>query len=78
MFYWMESVQSYEARGWNYMEKLHAFVDGGFSDAAFINSVSGIVNRGCHDPPCGTGELDGGPERAGNFDKVLKVLGIIA
>ena len=78
LFYWMESVQSYDVRGWNYLEKLHAFVDSGFSDAAFINSVSGIVNRGCHDPPCGTGELDGGPERAGNFDKVLKILNIIA
>ncbi|KAL7546299.1 hypothetical protein ACHAWF_009626 [Thalassiosira exigua] len=40
---------------------------------AFINSVSGIVNRGCHDPPCPpNGELDGGPERAANFYDVLE------
>ena len=32
------------------------------------------VNRGCHDPPCGTGAVDGAPERAGNFDKVLSTL----
>ena len=28
--------------------------------------------QGCHNPPCGTGELDGGPERAENFFKILK------
>lgn len=50
LFYWMESVQSYNVRGWNYLKRLHAFVDGGYSDPSFIDSVSGIVNRGCHDP----------------------------
>lgn len=39
---------------------------------AFINAVSGIVNRGCHNPPCGTGALDGGPERAANFFDVVE------
>ena len=39
---------------------------------AFINAVSGIVNRGCHNPPCGTGELDGGHERAKNFLDIIK------
>ncbi|KAL3788529.1 hypothetical protein HJC23_006567 [Cyclotella cryptica] len=74
LFYWMESVQTYDTRGWNYMEQLRAFVDGGSSDPSFINSVSGIVNRGCHDPPCGTGEVDGGLERAGYFDTVMKIV----
>ena len=27
-----------------------------------------------HSPPCGTGPVDGGIERAGNFDKVLSVM----
>lgn len=27
-----------------------------------------------HNPPCGTGDLDGGPERAENFFKILKAL----
>lgn len=49
MLYWMESVQKYDG-GWNYMDKLHEFVDGGFQDRAFIDAVSGIVNRGCHNP----------------------------
>jgi hypothetical protein len=40
----------------------------------FIDAVSGIVNRGCHNPPCGTGPLDGGMERADNFKKVLLAL----
>ena len=56
------------------MNQLHAFVDGGYSDHSFINAVSGIVNRGCHDPPCGTGEVDGVMERAGYFSTVLSIL----
>jgi hypothetical protein len=77
MFYWMESVQKYDSGGWNYMTELKAFVDGGFKDPAFINAVSGIVNRGCHNPPCGTGAVDGGPERAKNFEKALGTFGLI-
>jgi len=71
MFYWMESVQQYNEGGWNYMEKLRKFVDGGFQDRGFIDAVSGIVNRGCHNPPCGTGAVDGGNERNANFIKTL-------
>jgi len=74
MFYWIESLQSYDERGWNYMDELHKFVDGGMVDHSFINGVSGVVNRGCHDPPCGTGPVDGAHERAGNFNKVLTLL----
>ena len=32
------------------------------------------MNRGCHNPPCGTGPLDGGHERAENFHKIVKAL----
>ena len=74
MFYWIESLQSYDERGWNYMDELHKFVDGGMVDHSFINGVSGVVNRGCHDPPCGTGPVDGAHERAGNFNMVLTLL----
>ena len=52
------------------------FVEGGMVDDTFIDAVSGIVNRGCHSPPClnGSGLLDGGEERKQNFKKVLEVL----
>ena len=50
MFYWIESVQQYDVGGWVYMTELRKFVDGGFMDRGFIDSVSGIVNRGCHNP----------------------------
>lgn len=76
LFYWMSSVQTYEKNGWTYVGKLRAFVEGGLTDAAFIDGVSGIVNRGCHDAPCGTGELHNGPLRRSNFEKVLKVMGL--
>ena len=71
MFYWMESVQTYDSAGWNYMDELHKFVDEGMTNMDFIDSVSGIVNRGCHNPPCGTGELHSREERQENFVKVL-------
>jgi len=74
MFYWVESLQSYDEGGWNYINELHKFVDGGMAGSSFIDAVSGIVNRGCHNPPCGTGPVDGALERAGNFNKVLGIL----
>eukprot|EP00516_Mucochytrium_quahogii_P003204 CAMPEP_0203747564 /NCGR_PEP_ID=MMETSP0098-20131031/2675_1 /ASSEMBLY_ACC=CAM_ASM_000208 /TAXON_ID=96639 /ORGANISM=" , Strain NY0313808BC1" /LENGTH=538 /DNA_ID=CAMNT_0050636017 /DNA_START=131 /DNA_END=1743 /DNA_ORIENTATION=- len=64
LFYWLNSVQSYEEPGWNYMEELTAFVDDGMSGNSFINAVSNIVNRGCALGVCPAGPLDGGPERA--------------
>ncbi|KAL7551637.1 hypothetical protein ACHAWF_014829 [Thalassiosira exigua] len=73
MFYWVRSLQTYD-EGWNYISNLKAFVRGGMQDDSFIDAVSGIVNRGCHNPPCGTGPLDGGYERKENFKKVLEVL----
>jgi len=78
-FYWLNAVQKYEKDGWNYKTKLKAWVDGGMNlaDTEFINGASGIVNRGCHNPPnCGTGELHGGPARIKNFEKVLKAMGL--
>ncbi|KAL7517621.1 hypothetical protein ACHAWX_002528, partial [Stephanocyclus meneghinianus] len=74
-FYWMKSVQTYDS-GWSYLDNLKSFVSGGMTDETFIDAVSGIVNRGCHNPPCanGSGQLDGGYERKENFKKVLAVL----
>jgi len=72
-FYWINALQSYSVGDWDYITELHKFVENGMEGDAFINAVSGIVNRGCHNPPCGTGALDGGPERADNFRKVLAV-----
>ena len=46
----MESVQSYNKGGWDYLTELRKFVEGGMIGTGFIDSVSGIVNRGCHNP----------------------------
>jgi hypothetical protein len=73
MFYWVESLQSYSSGGWDYITELKKWVDGGMSSNSFIDSVSGIVNRGCHSPPCASGSVDGQFERAANFLKVLEV-----
>ena len=77
LFYWMSEVQTYNQSGWVYQDELKSYVDGGFSGNAFIDSVSGIVNRGCHNPPCGTGPLDGGLERRENFEKVLQAMDLM-
>jgi hypothetical protein len=78
-FYWLKSVQSYvDKDGWVYMDKLRNWTDSGMktSDISYINACSGIVNRGCYNPPCGGNVMDGGAERAANFATVLKALKI--
>jgi len=79
MFYWLNAVQPYSSGGWDYIAELKKWVDNGMQkgDRSFINGASGIVNRGCHNPPnCGTGELHAATERAANFDKVLEAMGL--
>merc|ERR1712051_272792 len=45
MFYWVESLQSYNVGGWDYISELKKFVDDdGMSGNSFIDAVSGIVN----------------------------------
>merc|ERR1719174_3273616 len=77
-FYWLNAVQPYQDKdGWTYLTELKKWVDAGMNtgDTSFINGASGIVNRGCYNPPnCGTGELHGGPERVANFKTVLKAM----
>jgi len=78
-FYWLNAVQTYSKEGWTYQAELKKWVDGGMDlgDKGFINGASGIVNRGCHNPPnCGTGELHGGSARVENFRKVLTAMGL--
>ena len=76
-FYWLNAVQPYSAGNWVYLDELKKWVDAGMNlgDTSFINGASGIVNRGCHNPPnCGTGELHGGAERIKNFKTVLRAM----
>jgi len=77
LFYWLESVQPYTAPGVSYMTVLFDWVDGGMdtSDHTLIDFASGIVNRGCHDAQCGTGEVHALEARRKNFQHMLGVLG---
>jgi len=80
-FYWLNSVQSYvDADGWKYMTKLREWTAAGMdiSDRSYIDAASGIVNRGCYNPPCGGNVLDGADKRNANFVKVLKAMGLSA
>lgn len=76
-FYWLNDVQSYvDKDGWVYMDALRNWTDAGMNldDKSLINAASGIVNRGCYNPPCGGNPLDGGAKRANNFATVMKAL----
>lgn len=80
LFFWLNSVQPYTSGDWSFYDELKKWVDKGMpmSDTSFIDGVSGIVNRGCHNPPnCGTGELHAGGKRVENFRKVLKAMGLV-
>lgn len=81
LFRWTTEIQSYNRDGFDYIERLQNFVDGGLRDMSFMLSVSGIVAAGCHVPPC-AGALE---ERAGvafdrsghvaMFERTLRLLG---
>ncbi len=88
LFYWMNSVQAYKGSGkyagWDYKAELKKYVDSDFgknnyqplNNVSFINSVSGIVNRNCPDSTCLAGDVHGIVNRANNFKKAMKGLGI--
>jgi hypothetical protein len=72
----MSSVQNYNEEGWIYLQALRDYVDGGMIDTDFIDAVSGIVNRGCHNPPCASGPVDGLSDRRDHFEAVLSAMGL--
>jgi len=70
MLYWINKVQTYNVDGWSYLERLKQFTDGGMNDAAFLENVSRIVTRGCHDQSrCGNAVSSN--ERRAKFDKII-------
>jgi hypothetical protein len=82
LFFWVNSVQAYNNVGgpyadWNYHAELKKYVDGGMTGTAFVDAVSGIVNRGCPDDHCPvSGEVHAIKERRANFKLVLQKLGL--
>lgn len=81
LFYWVTSVQAYSNEGgdyadWNYYNELKKYVNSGLKGTEFIDDVSGIVNRGCPDSTCSTGDVHNIKERQANFKLVLQKLGL--
>ncbi|MGF1723091.1 Ig-like domain-containing protein [Photobacterium nomapromontoriensis] len=81
LFYWVTSVQAYNDEGgqyadWNYYNEIKKYVDSGLKGSQFIDDVSGIVNRGCPDLTCSTGDVHNVKERRENFKLVLQKLGL--
>ncbi|GBG27222.1 Hypothetical Protein FCC1311_034442 [Hondaea fermentalgiana] len=75
-WYWMESVESWSSSDFVYLDALRVYVDGGMSGTAFIDAVSGIVNRGCPALSCPAGSVDGVQDRRDNFERVIAALGL--
>jgi len=70
MLYWISKVQAYAVDGWSYLERLKQFVDGGMDDVEFLEDVSRIVTRGCHDQSrCGN--VVSSAERRAKFEKTM-------
>jgi hypothetical protein len=67
---WTMRVQSYNQNGWGFIPQLIKFVDGGMVDESFIEALSGILIRGCHDDSCG--EIEPSYERTKNFKMILE------
>ena len=61
--------------GFNYINQLRQFVDDGFTNMKFVDSVSGIVSQGCPKPPCIEGATFRREERRTRFIEVMKMLG---
>ena len=74
-FYWVTEEDTVEFRRHTECLREQCQEGGTVDDTGFIHNVSGIVNRGCPDPPCGTGALDAGQQRAVNTCKVLQAMG---
>lgn len=70
MMYWINTVQTYSQGGWSYLEKLKQFTDEGRIDVNFLEQVSRIVTRGCHDQSS-CGYAVSSDERLAKFNKIL-------
>jgi hypothetical protein len=74
-FRWITEIQEYDSGKFNYMKRLRKFVDDGFKDFTFIDSVSGIVSQQCDTPPCIEGIQFLREQKRADFVKILKLLG---
>lgn len=72
MFEWIDRVQNYQG-GWNYMANLKRFVRDGLKDDSFIDTVSSIFVRDCHEHVCST-KVTKKERRRENFFRALKAL----
>lgn len=68
LFYWAESVQTFDEGGWKYTDYLYNWVNAGMNlgDVGLIDGASNIVNQGC-----ATCHAHATEERRDNFEKVI-------
>ena len=71
-FEWAERVQRYSSpNAWQFDEKLFEFVDNGMVDGTFLDSVSRILSRGCHEYGCTEFEVRMLEKRRSNFYLII-------
>lgn len=71
LFEWADRVQSYNDSGWNYMQELQKFYDGGMVGDEFIFHVINILTRGCHNGLCAENDIRFREKRRDNFRKII-------
>lgn len=79
IFDWIYRVQSYDTSDWSYINALQKFVDNGFIDDqddyySFIDAVSSVFVRDCHQEKCSNVQMTKQVERRQNFYKIMDVL----
>ena len=70
---WIDRIQTYSnpETGFDYLVNLRAFVNGGMSDADFIDDVSSILSRGCDGQMCSSQTIPFFDDRRKNFERIL-------
>ena len=64
---------------WNYFTELKAYAEAGIknpgNDDRFIAAITGLVNCGCHNPPCAVGSVYGS-NRCDTVQTIHKIPGL--
>ncbi|EJK47381.1 hypothetical protein THAOC_33900, partial [Thalassiosira oceanica] len=70
---WVDRIQTYSnpETGFDYLVSLRAFVNGGMSNADFIDDVSSILSRGCDGRMCSSQTIPFFDDRRKNFERIL-------
>ena len=74
LFHWIDRIESYNSKDWNYLDALKSYVDGGMKvddGNKFIDTVSSVLTRGCDGYYCSMRPIYFLEERKRNFNILI-------